>query len=129
MRISPRGFARAAAVAFLLVAVYTVAFKAPSGELADDWAHTMLHLVGAVVAVVAGWVARGPAPASLFSVAVAVGYGALGIIGWFVDTLFADHEFRIPLAPADNVFHLLLAAGAVVALRRIPRSTRGRASS
>jgi hypothetical protein len=52
----------------------------------------------------------------LFSVAIAVGYGALGIMGWFVHTLFADHEFRIPLAPADNAFHVLLAAGAVVAL-------------
>jgi uncharacterized protein DUF4383 len=116
MRTSTRGFARAAAVAFLLVTVYTVAFKAPSGELRDDWAHTMLHVVGGVIAAFAGWVARGPVPASVFSVAVAVGYGALGIMGWFVHTLFADQEFRIPLAPADNVFHVLLAAGAVAAL-------------
>jgi hypothetical protein len=51
MQTSTRRFARASAAAFLLVTVYTVAFKAPSGELGDDWTHTILHVVGGVIAV------------------------------------------------------------------------------
>ena len=107
-----RTYARVAAAAFFLVAVYTLAVKLPAGEFDGDWLHTVLHLASGAVAVYVGWIARGAAGASAFTLALAVVYGALGLGGWFVDGLLMDTTFRIPLAPADNVFHLLLAAGA-----------------
>ena len=109
-----RTYARVAAAAFFLVAVYTLAVKLPAGEFDDeDWLHTVLHLASGAVAVYVGWIARGAAGAMALTLAVAVVYGALGLGGWFVDGLFMGTTFRIPLGPADNVFHLLLAAGAL----------------
>ena len=108
-----RTFARVAAAAFFLVAVYTLAVKVPTGEFDRDWLHTVLHLVSGAVAVYVGWMATGAGGARAFTLGLAVVYGALGLGGWFVNGLLLDTTFRIPLAPADNVFHLLLAAGAV----------------
>ncbi len=121
---APRLYSRAAAVAFVLVAVYTVALKAPSGELSDDWAHTVLHVATGIVAAFAGWGARSALPARAFAAAIAVGYGALGVGGWFIDGLLLEREARIPLGVGDNVFHLLLAVGAVVAVASVLRGRR-----
>ena len=41
---SYRLYARGAALAFLLVAAYTVPTKLLDGRLADDWLHSALHL-------------------------------------------------------------------------------------
>src|SRR6266511_2007087 len=46
--------------------------------------------------------------------AIAVIYGVLGVVGWFIDGLLLGTPVAIPLGPADNVFHLALAAGALV---------------
>ena len=54
-----RTFARVAAAAFFLVAVYTLAVKVPTGEFDQDWLHTVLHLVSGAVAVYVGWMASG----------------------------------------------------------------------
>ena len=110
-----RSYARAAAVAFLLVALYTVAVKLARGELADDWLHR-LHVATGTLAFHAGWLAASGASAKALTVAVGLVYGVLGVAGWFVDGLLMSTSFRIPLAAADNVFHLALAAGAAVAL-------------
>jgi hypothetical protein len=107
-----RAYARVAAAAFFLVAVYTLAVKLPAGEFDEDWLHTVLHVASGAAAVYVGWIARDAAGAMALTLAVAVVYGALGLGGWFVDGLFLDTTFRIPLGPADNVFHLVLAAGA-----------------
>jgi hypothetical protein len=55
---------------------------------------------------------------------LAVGYGALGTVGWFIEGLLMGATVRVPLATADNVFHLLLAAAAVAAIV----TTRARAA-
>ncbi len=111
-----RWYARVAAVAFLLVAVYTVAFKLPAGELERDWLHTVLHAATGALAAYAGWFAAAAWPARAVTFAVTVAYGMLGVGGWFVDGVFAGTPLRIPLGAADNVFHLLLAGGGIVAL-------------
>ena len=119
-----RRFCRAAALAFGLVAVYTLVIKAPSGELARDWTHTVLHVVTGAVAGYAGWVAA-DAAARVFTVALLGGYGALAVVGPFIDGLLLDTRFRVPLDAPDDVFHLLLAAAAAAVVVR----TRGRLGS
>jgi hypothetical protein len=109
-------FTRTAAVAFVVVVVYTLYAKVPDGDIRDDWLHTILHLVTGIVAVSIGWVWRSAAVARVFTLAVGTCYGVLGIGGWFTDGLFLKWEFAVPLTAVDNVFHLLLAGGAMVTL-------------
>ena len=108
-----RTYARVAAAAFFLVALYTLAVKLPGGEFERDWLHTALHIASGSLAAYAGWIATRAAAARTFTLGLTAVYGALGLGGWFVDGIFTGSTFRIPLAAADNVFHLLLAAGAV----------------
>lgn len=109
-------YTRTAAVVFLLVVAYTLFAKVPDGDIRDDWLHTVLHVATGIVAVWIGWLLRSVAAAQVFTVALGIGYGVLGISGWFTDGLFLKWEFAVPLTAADNVFHLLLAGGAVVAV-------------
>jgi hypothetical protein len=118
-----RSYARGAAAAFSLVVAYTVLNKMPSGEFARDWMHTAVHVATASVAVYAGWISERGAAAKAFTAAIAVGYGALGIFGWFTDGLLMDSTFRIPLDAGGNVFHLALgvAAAVTVAAAALPQ--------
>ena len=109
-----RLYARAAAGAFALVAVYTLVVKLPGGELARDWLHTALHVVTACVAVYVGWIAERATPAKAFTATLALAYGTLGVFGWFIDGLFMGSAFRVPLQAADNVFHLVLGVAAAL---------------
>jgi len=118
-------FCRGAAFAFALVAVYTVVVKAPTGGMERDWMHTALHILTGAVAAYAGWISADLAAARLFAVAIVIGYGVLGVAGWFIDGLFLDSSVRIPLDVPDNVFHLLLA---VVAASVIVRSRASQAT-
>jgi hypothetical protein len=111
-------FARGAAFAFALVAVYTLVVKAPSGEIERDWVHTALHIVTGAVAGYAGWMSADIGAPRLFTVTILIGYGVLGVVGWFIDGLFLRSSVRIPLDAADNGFHLLLAAAAATVIIR-----------
>jgi hypothetical protein len=95
----------------------------PLHRLAHDWAHSALHLGSAAIAAYAGWLAGSATPATLFAWAVAIGYGILGVVGWFIDGLLLATPVAIPLGPVDNVFHLALGGAAlvVVASGRIRR--------
>jgi hypothetical protein len=120
-----RRFCRAAALAFALVALYTLVSKVPRGEIERDWVHTVLHTVTGAVAGYAGWISADIAAAKLFAVAILIGYGVLGVVGWFIDGLFLDSGVRIPLDVADNVFHVLLAATAASVILRARASRSG----
>ena len=113
--IGYRIYCRIASVVFLLFTAYPVFVKIQEHRLDGDWAHSALHLGSAVFAAYAGWLAASTAPAALFTWAIAVIYGVLGVAGWFIDGLLLGTEVAIPLGPVDNVFHLGLAAGAIVA--------------
>lgn len=69
-----------------------------AGELERDWMHSVLH----------------------------VAYGPLSIAGWFIDGLAMPTAYRLPLKPADNLFHLLLTVAALATVvlgnRTPPRS-------
>jgi len=130
-----RRYCRTATLVFLAFTVYPVFVKLIGHRLAHDWAHSALHFASALLAAYAGWLAS-DLVARLFTVGVAVLYGILGVVGWFVQGFFLDAPFAIPLGPVDNVFHLLLAAGAfaAIALDRsredpIPLERRDRAST
>jgi hypothetical protein len=126
-----RVYARGAAAAFLLVVLYTVLRKVPDGEFARDWTHTALHVVTAVFALHAGWLADDARPARALTAALALTYGALGVGGWFTDGLFMGSVFRIPLQSADNIFHLAfaIAATVTVVMTRFEVHRRGLATS
>ena len=111
---------RIAAVVFFLVALYTLAVKLPRGGMAHDWLHTVLHVVTGLAAAYLGWAHRGSAAPRIFAVGVIAVYGLLGMVGWFIDGIALGTRFAIPLGPAENVFHLGLAAVglAVLALAR-----------
>jgi hypothetical protein len=115
--VYPR-FCRAAAFAFTLVAVYTLVLKGSSGAIERDWMHTALHIVTGAVAAYAGWISADIAAGRLFTIAILIAYGLLGVVGWFIDGLFLDSRIRIPLGAADNVFHVLLAAAAASVILR-----------
>lgn len=111
-----RTFTRVAGAVFVLVVAYTLASKLPEGRMSSDWLHSALHLASAAAAVWAGWISRSPAPSRWFTTAVALIYLPLGLLGWFVDGAFLGTPMAIPLAAADNIFHLLLGTSAVAAL-------------
>ena len=117
-----RTYCRVAAAAFVLVVVYTALAKLAEGELGGDWMHTALHLATGAAAVHAGWLAARAVVAKAFTLALGAAYGALGVVGWFGDGLLMGSTFRIPLGAADNLFHLLLAVGAVVTALAVRRS-------
>jgi hypothetical protein len=98
------------------VALYTLVAKVPGGEIRDDWAHTLLHLASGAFAVYAGWIAASPTAAGALTWALAIGYGALGVAGWFLDGFLLDTTLRVPLGAADNIFHLVIGVGALVAI-------------
>jgi hypothetical protein len=108
-------YCRIACVVFLAFTVYPVFTKLLEHRLAHDWAHSVLHFASALLAAYAGWL--GPQLAArLFTVGIAALYGVLGVAGWFVDGFFLGTPVAIPLGPIENVFHLLLAAGALAAI-------------
>jgi MFS-type transporter involved in bile tolerance (Atg22 family) len=86
------------------VSIYTLMFKLPGGEFADDWMHTVIHVVWGAAAAYAGWIT--PSLAQPFTLATIAVYGTLLIMGVATEGLFLDREFRIPLDAAANVFHL-----------------------
>lgn len=106
-------FSRGASVAFLLVVVYTVAVKFPAGELERDWMHSVLHVASGLLALGASLPAARPWAARAFTLGILAVYGPLSIAGWFVDGLAMQTAYRIPLHPAENFFHLLLAVAAL----------------
>jgi hypothetical protein len=119
-----RWYCRVATVVFLLFTVYPVIVKMTEHRLAHDWAHSALHLGSALVAAYAGWLAPSDRLARVFTWGVALVYGVLGVIGWFIDGLLLSTPIAIPLGPVDNVFHLSLAAGAGAAIVLSGRSRR-----
>lgn len=113
-------YCRLAGIVFFLVVVYTLVLKLPTG-LAGDRVHTLLHVITGSVALYLGWSQGRRLAKSLFTITVAIAYGVLGMSGWFVDGIALDSNYAVPLGPADNVFHLLLAltaAWVVVASKR-----------
>ena len=107
-----RRFCRFAAGAFALVVLYTLIVKLPSGELADDWLHTALHVATGAGLAFAGWRARSETVARAGTFGILLGYGFLGVFGWFVEGIALDSPLRIPLDAGDNGFHLALALAA-----------------
>ncbi len=119
-----RLYARGAAVAFFLVAAYTVPSKLLQGRLADDWLHSALHLGSGLLGAWAGWAARGVAPARAFTWGVGLLYGGLGLYGWTTDGLLLGTPFAIPLGAPENVFHLVLGVPALAIIGRSVRRDR-----
>lgn len=120
-----RAYCRVAAVVFTLFTVYPVITKLLDGRLAHDWTHSALHLISALFAGYAGWLARSDVPARVFTWGVGVVYLALGVYGWFTDGLLLSTHLAIPLGPVDNIFHLALsvAALAIVVAGLLRRTT------
>jgi hypothetical protein len=121
-----RRYCRAAAVAFMLVTLYTVPATLLQGRLEHDWAHSVLHLGSALLAAYAGWSARSPAPARAFTWAIGVGYFVLGCYGWFTRGLLLGTPLAIPLGVPENLFHLLLSVPALVIVLLGVRSAHSR---
>jgi hypothetical protein len=113
-----RRYCRAAALAFLLVTLYTVPTKHVQGRLEHDWAHSVLHLLSALLAAYAGWFASGAGPARAYTWAVGIGYFALMWYGWLSGGLLLDTPLAIPLGVPENIFHLLVSAPALAIVLR-----------
>jgi hypothetical protein len=125
-----RRYCQAAAVAFVLVTLYTVPTKLLQGRLGDDWAHSVLHLGSAVLAAYAGWPARSPAPARAITARYHLGdWGRLpgAWLLWLVHARAATgHAVGDPARVPENLFHLLLAAPALAIVLLDLRSARSR---
>jgi hypothetical protein len=122
-----RRYCQAAAVAFVLVTVYTVPTKHLQGRLEHDWAHSVLHLCSALLAAYAGWRAHSPAPARALTWAIGVGYFALAVYGWFTPGLLLGTPLAIPLGVPENLFHLLVSVPALAIVLLDLRSARSHA--
>ena len=119
-----RRYCQAAAVAFVLVTLYTVPTKLLQGRLGHDWAHSVLHVGSAVLTAYAGWLARSATPARALTWALGIGYVALGCYGWFTPGLLLGTPLAIPLDVPDNLFHLLLSVPALAIVLLQLRSAR-----
>jgi hypothetical protein len=126
MQQSYRRYCQAAAVAFVLVTLYTVPTKLLQGRLEHDWAHSVLHVGSAALTAYAGWLARSPAPARALTWALGIGYFALGCYGWFTQGLLLGSPLAIPLGVPENLFHLLLSVPALAIVLLQLRSARSR---
>jgi hypothetical protein len=124
MQQAYRRYCKAAAVAFVLVTLYTVPTKLLQGRLGQDWVHSVLHLGSAVLTGYAGWLARTPASARAVTWALGIGYFALGCYGWFTQGLLLGTPLAIPLGVPDNLFHLLLSVPALAIVLLQLRSAR-----
>ena len=113
MQQAYRRYCQAAAVAFVLVTLYTVPTKLLQARLGEDWAHSVLHVGSAVLTAYAGWLAPSPTPARALTWAIAIGYFALGGSGWFTRGLLLGTPLAIPLGVPENLFHLLLSVPAL----------------
>jgi len=120
-----RLYCRVAAFLFAGFTAYPVITKLAEHRLAHDWAHSALHLLFCLLAGYAGWAARDARAARFFTGAVAVLYGVLGVIGWFVPGLLLGTPVAIPLDPVANVFHLVLAVPALVLVAWSVAPSRG----
>jgi hypothetical protein len=107
-------YCRVATVVFVMNTLYPLIMKLSEQRLADDWLHSVLHLMSALVGAYASWHAKSVLPAKIFTWAVGGLYLLLGVFGWFTPGLFLGSPFAIPLGVADNVFHLFLGVPAVV---------------
>lgn len=108
-------YCQVATFVFAAFTGYPVVTKLIQDRLAHDWTHSALHFLSALVALYAGWF--GPRwLARLYTLGVGVGYGFLGVVGWFIDGLFLGTHFAIPLGPVENIFHLALSIPALVIL-------------
>lgn len=120
-------FARLASLIFLLNTLYPVTVKLMEQRLGHDWLHSLLHLACAVLGAHAGWMSRRATAARAFTWFVGAAYLGLALLGWFVPGLFLHTPFAIPLAPADNVFHLGLGGfAALVSAFELLRAARRR---
>lgn len=107
-------YCKVATVIFLVYTAYPVTTKLVEQRLVEDWLHSMLHLLSALVAAYAAWLAPKVAPAKLFTLGIGLFYSVLGAYGWFTPGLLLNTPFALPLGTADNVFHLLLGVSALV---------------
>ena len=120
-----RTYCRVAAAVFLLITVYTMSSKLAQGRLAEDWLHSVLHLGSALAGAVAGWDRRSALPATWFTWGIGLLYGVLALYGWFTAGFFLGTPVAIPLGPAENLFHLALAAPALTIMAvEVARSAR-----
>jgi len=105
---------------FAINTIYPVAVKVYQQRLADDWLHSLLHLMSALFGAYAGWRATSVLPAKAFTWGIGALYLGLGVYGWFTPGLFLNSTLAIPLGVGDNIFHLLLSAPAfIIALREL----------
>jgi hypothetical protein len=117
-------YCRIAAAVFLLNTLYPITAKTLQGRLTDDWLHSALHLASALAALYAGWLAKGPIAAWVYTWAIGLGYLGLSIYGWFTPGFLLGTIFAIPLGPVDNIFHLLLSIPALTIVTLGLRSSR-----
>jgi uncharacterized membrane protein YfcA len=118
MNRSYRLYSRMAAIAFMVITVYVPAVNAVRHHQGHDWFHHVLHLMSAVCAAYAGWVAVSIVPARLFTWGIGLFYFVLGTYGWFTPGLMMNTPLAIPLSAGDNIVHLLLAVPALVIVVR-----------
>jgi hypothetical protein len=107
-------FCRIATVVFATNTIYPVAVKVYQQRLAGDWLHSLLHLMSALFGAYAGWRATSVIPAKAFTWGIGVLYLTLGLYGWFIPGLFLNSALAIPLGVADNIFHILVGAPALI---------------
>jgi len=107
-------YCRIATIVFAINTIFSVSVKAYQQRLADDWLHSLLHLLSALFGVYAGWRATSALPAKAFTWGIGMLYLGLGLYGWFTPGLFLNSILAIPLGLVDNIFHLVLSASALI---------------
>jgi len=109
-----RAFCKFATAVFVLNVVYSIPTKLIQERLAEDWLHSVLHLLSAVFAAYAAWYAPSNLPARAYTWGIGFLYGGLLVYGVLTPGLFLNTPFVIPLGTADNVFHLFVSLPALV---------------
>ena len=108
-----RAFCIFATAVFALNVVYSIPTKLIQGRLAEDWLHSVLHLLAALFAAYAVWsTSRNVA----WTYTWGIGFLYLGLLGFGLLTpgLFLNTRFAIPLDTPDNAFHIFVSLPALV---------------
>ncbi len=109
-----RAFCIFATAVFSLNVAYSIPTKLIQGRLAEDWLHSVLHLLSALFAAYAVWSTSRNVSARTYTWGIGFLYLGLLVFGLLTPGLFLNTRFAIPLDTADNAFHIFVSLPALV---------------
>lgn len=110
-RLSGLALAGVAILGIVLNAVYNSPWLLDPAFLSFDWAHNVVHVVLAAIALTLGFATISVAIQANFAKVIGIVYLALGVVGFVSGDLFGLEEaIGLHLELGENLFHIVIGA-------------------